>query len=200
MNTPTERQRDGFVRPLQPLPQGLDAWADAWIGRHRRRRGIHHRYRIAAEAVDRLDAGFRDLPEPGLREQLDLLREGLRRGGTRARAALPRALAALRENARRRIGLHPVLEQLQGALALHDGCLIEMATGEGKTLTAALTAVLWAWSGRPTHVITVNDYLVERDAGDSSRCSRTAASRWGGSRARCRPRTVDGPMVPTSRT
>jgi preprotein translocase subunit SecA len=164
VNTPTDLQRRGYVRPLTPLPQGLDAWTDRWIGRHRRRTSVQQRYRNLAESVDRLDPEFRDLTEDQLHEHLTSLKEELRRGGTTGRNALPRALAALRENASRRLGLHPVLEQLQGALALHDGCLIEMATGEGKTLTAVLTSILWAWSGRTCHVVTVNDYLVERDA------------------------------------
>ncbi len=51
-----------------------------------------------------------------------------------------------------------------GALALHRGYLVEMATGEGKTLTAGLAAVLAGWTKRPCHVMTVNDYLVQRDA------------------------------------
>ena len=164
MNTPSDRQRNGFMRPLQTLPKGLDAWTDTWIGRNRRRRSVQTGYRTLAGIVDRLEPEFRDLPETGLREQLTRIQEIFRRGGSGARKSLPQALAVLRENARRRVGLHPVLEQLQGALALHDGCLIEMATGEGKTLTAALTSILWAWSGRPCHVVTVNDYLVERDA------------------------------------
>lgn len=166
MNTPTDLQRQRFRRPLRPLPRGLDAWADAWIGRHRRRRKIGMEFRVAAESVDRFHLRFRTLEDAQLRERISELREAVRRGGHPGRSALTEALAAIRESARRRLGLHPVLEQLQGALALNAGCLIEMATGEGKTLTAALTAILWAWSGRPCHVVTVNDYLVERDARD----------------------------------
>ena len=54
--------------------------------------------------------------------------------------------------------------QIMGALALHSGYLAEMATGEGKSLTACLPAVLAAWTGRPFHFVTVNDYLANRDA------------------------------------
>jgi preprotein translocase subunit SecA len=74
------------------------------------------------------------------------------------------ALAAVREAAWRTLGLRAYHGQIMGVLAMHGGNLAEMATGEGKTLTAGMTAVLLAWSGRPCHVITVNDYLVERDA------------------------------------
>ena len=72
-----------------------------------------------------------------------------------------------RPSARRRTGssgLRPFPVQIMGALALHRGYLAEMATGEGKTLTAGLAAILAGWSKHPCHIVTVNDYLVERDA------------------------------------
>jgi preprotein translocase subunit SecA len=73
-------------------------------------------------------------------------------------------LAAVREVADRELGLRPFVVQLMGALALHRGYLAEMATGEGKTLTAGLAAVLAGWTRQPCHIVTVNDYLVQRDA------------------------------------
>jgi len=74
------------------------------------------------------------------------------------------ALGAVREAADRRLGLRPYVVQLAGTLALYKGNVAEMETGEGKTLTAGLAAVLWGWMGKPCHIITVNDYLAERDA------------------------------------
>jgi preprotein translocase subunit SecA len=74
------------------------------------------------------------------------------------------SLGLLREAARRVLGLEPFEVQLAGSLALDAGCAVEMATGEGKTLTAALAATLAGWRGRGVHVVTVNDYLAERDA------------------------------------
>src|SRR6185437_12202093 len=73
-------------------------------------------------------------------------------------------LAAIREAADRKLGLRPFPVQLMGALALHCGYLADMATGEGKTLTAGLAAILAGWTKHPCYVVTVNDYLVERDA------------------------------------
>jgi preprotein translocase subunit SecA len=64
----------------------------------------------------------------------------------------------------RQLGLRPFSVQLMGALALHRGFLAEMATGEGKTLTAGLAGVLAGWTKRPCHIVTVNDYLVARDS------------------------------------
>ncbi|MFM7215304.1 MAG: hypothetical protein ACKO3H_10555, partial [Verrucomicrobiota bacterium] len=91
MNTPTDLQRQRFRRPLRPLSRGLDAWADAWIGRHRRRRKVGLEFRALAESVDRLDARFRDLEEASLRDRITGLREAVRRGGRSGRKALPEA-------------------------------------------------------------------------------------------------------------
>jgi preprotein translocase subunit SecA len=74
------------------------------------------------------------------------------------------ALALVRESAWRSLRLAAFPEQLAGAAALLRGLCAEMATGEGKTLTAALAATCAALAGRPVHVITVNDYLAQRDA------------------------------------
>ncbi|GIF16689.1 protein translocase subunit SecA [Actinoplanes teichomyceticus] len=71
--------------------------------------------------------------------------------------------AAARESARRALGLRPYDEQLTGALALAQGRIVQMATGEGKTLTAAIAAAALSADG-PVHVLTVNDYLAGRDA------------------------------------
>jgi preprotein translocase subunit SecA len=73
-------------------------------------------------------------------------------------------MAVAREAALRAIGLRPFLVQLAGALGMLEGLVTEMATGEGKTLTASLVAAIWGWHGKPVHIITVNDYLVSRDA------------------------------------
>jgi preprotein translocase subunit SecA len=113
------------------------------------------------------DAQARDwleVTDHQLHERLMDFRERFRRGGRELEELTLPALAAIREAADRKLGLRPFLVQLTGALALHRGCLAEMATGEGKTLTAGLAAVLAAWTRRPCHVVTVNDYLVERDA------------------------------------
>jgi preprotein translocase subunit SecA len=79
-------------------------------------------------------------------------------------AALPESLAVLREIAERAVGLRPFDVQMIGAMAMHRGHLIEMQTGEGKTLVAALTAALSARAGGGLYVLTFNDYLARRDA------------------------------------
>ena len=75
------------------------------------------------------------------------------------------AFAVAREAAKRKLGLRPFDVQLIGGMVLHDGNVAEMKTGEGKTLVAMLPAYLNALTGRGVHVVTVNDYLAQRDAG-----------------------------------
>lgn len=147
-----------------PLPKGLDALVQGWIGRWQRRTARGRRLAGEAEAVDHLAREYADLSNTALRERLREFRSQMRRGGRGAAAHLIPSLAALREAAARTVGLRPFGVQLIGALALHRGWLAEMATGEGKTLTAGLAATLGGWRGFPFHLVTVNDYLVERDA------------------------------------
>ncbi|MBR6960263.1 MAG: hypothetical protein IKH76_07280, partial [Clostridiales bacterium] len=77
---------------------------------------------------------------------------------------LPEAYAAVREGARRSLGMEPFRVQLIGGIILHQGRIAEMRTGEGKTLVATLPAYLNALEGRGVHIVTVNDYLAKRDA------------------------------------
>ncbi|WP_047998980.1 preprotein translocase subunit SecA [Lactiplantibacillus herbarum] len=77
---------------------------------------------------------------------------------------LPEAFAAVREGAKRVLGLYPFHVQILGGLVLHQGDIAEMKTGEGKTLTATMPVYLNAISGQGVHVVTVNEYLSARDA------------------------------------
>lgn len=141
---------------------GLDAITDGLIGQWRRR-GILGELRRDAKAVDALDCKFRESRDAQLHTRIDECRSWFRRERV-DRDCLLEALALIREVAARQLGMRPFVVQLMGALALHRGYLAEMATGEGKSLTAAIAATLAAWNGRPCHVVTVNDYLAERDA------------------------------------
>jgi preprotein translocase subunit SecA len=152
-----------FRRP-KPLFKGLDAVVNRWVGVHRRRPAQLKSLAAEAEAIDRQAATFATLSDHALAQRLLAFRQTVRRGNVDPADGLTDPLAAIREMADRKLGLRPFLVQLMGALALHRGFLVEMATGEGKTLTAGLAAVLAGWTGRPCHILTVNDYLVERDA------------------------------------
>ncbi|MBQ3432884.1 preprotein translocase subunit SecA [Candidatus Saccharibacteria bacterium] len=78
---------------------------------------------------------------------------------------LPEAFAVAREASKRVLGMRPYDVQLIGGMVLHEGAVAEMKTGEGKTLVALLPAYLNGLTGRGVHVVTVNDYLAQRDAG-----------------------------------
>ncbi|MBM3879911.1 MAG: prepilin peptidase [Verrucomicrobia bacterium] len=164
MNTPTQDYRRTAFHQPERLLKGLDAALHGVGGAYRRRAGVLAGLRRQAEQVDALAREYQDLSNHHLQERLLECRAHFRRGGRASADQLVPALAAVREAADREVGLRPFVVQLMGALALHRGYLAEMATGEGKTLTAGLAGVLWAWTRRPCHIITVNDYLVQRDA------------------------------------
>jgi preprotein translocase subunit SecA len=157
-----EYARTSFRKP-EPLLRGIDAGVHSLIGRVQRRASVLDQLRIDAEKIDALHKTVGDLTDGALAKQLLDHRAIFRRGGRAAEHAVVPALAAIREAAYRTMGMRPFVVQLMGALGLHRGYLIEMATGEGKTLTAGLAAVLAGWSHQPCHIITVNDYLVQRD-------------------------------------
>jgi preprotein translocase subunit SecA len=162
--TPTQEYRRTHHHAPERLLKGADASVHSLIGLYHRRRSVLTELRMHAEKVDALAPSFTGLSDHQLQQRLSESRDAFRRGGRLQDQTLWLALAAIREAATRKVGLHPFLVQLMGALALHRGYLAEMATGEGKTLTAGLAATLAGWTRRPCHIITVNDYLVQRDA------------------------------------
>jgi len=147
----------------QELPRGLDAaWATA-AGVTKRLAVRPGRFLARARKVLALDKDFAEMSDAKLRETAETLRERFRRGRENA-ADVERGFALVREVAVRCIGEKHYPVQIAGALALESKCVVEMATGEGKTLTATMPAVLGGWRGRGCHVVTVNDYLAKRDA------------------------------------
>ncbi|MGE3309794.1 MAG: hypothetical protein AB7O66_07480 [Limisphaerales bacterium] len=160
----TQAPTDWSWKKAEPLPDGLDLSVHNLLGRWRRRPGCRRPLEVTAQAAVDKAPEFESLRDHDLQLRLHECRDRFRRGGEEADEFLIPALAALREAARRTVHLHPFPVQIVGALALHQGFLAEMATGEGKTLTAGLAAILAGWSRLPTHVVTANDYLVERDA------------------------------------
>ena len=149
-------------RAGKELPRGLDAAWDAAIGLTRRFRARTQHFLRAARGVVAWEKHFADLADEKLREEAMALRDVFRRGRD-SQADLERAFAVVREVAFRRIGERPFLVQVAGAMAIEAGCVVEMATGEGKTLTATMPATLAGWRGRGVHVVTTNDYLAKRD-------------------------------------
>ena len=128
----------------------------------RKLRSSPFRVGAIAGAVAKLDAKYRTLDQHGLREQARELKMLLRRKGLRHNL-VAQAFALIRETAGRLLGMRHFDVQLKGGWIMLNGMIAEMNTGEGKTLTATLPACTAALAGIPVHVITVNDYLVERD-------------------------------------
>lgn len=116
------------------------------------------------EAINALEPKLKKLTDAGLKKQTDKLKDELKKG-KKLDEILPEAFATTREAARRTLGQRHFDVQLLGGMVLHEGNIAEMRTGEGKTLVATLPVYLNALSGNGVHVITVNDYLAQRDAG-----------------------------------
>jgi preprotein translocase subunit SecA len=150
-------------RVKAPELKGLDTVANAAIGVVKNRVPVLPRLKAAAARVEALEGKVKDLGATAFREAVEDAKTFGRLGKLEG-DKLDYAIALVREAAVRTLGKRPFPVQLMGALGMFEGRIVEMATGEGKTLTAALAASMWAWSGRPVHVITVNDYLVARDA------------------------------------
>ena len=116
------------------------------------------RLRNYANAINALEDNFTGLTDDELRNETTTLRDRYAAGES-LDDLLPEAFAAVREAARRTLGLRAFDVQLMGGAALHMGNISEMKTGEGKTLVATFPAYLNAIAGRGVHVVTVNDYL-----------------------------------------
>jgi preprotein translocase subunit SecA len=164
MVTPSYLQRRVEVPDLDKLPEGLDALVYGGVGTYRRRNGVYRRFWAVAQEAERLSEKYMDISDRRLRENLEEHKNRVRRKGGLEDAELADVLGVLREVSDRRLGLRPFPVQMLGAVGLIHGVLLEMATGEGKTLTASLAAVVGGWTGRPCHIVTVNDYLAARDA------------------------------------
>ncbi|PRY93021.1 protein translocase subunit secA [Hasllibacter halocynthiae] len=119
--------------------------------------------RSLVDRINALEGEFEALDDAGLVAKTEELRARVA-GGEDLDAVLPEAFANCREGARRALGLRAFDTQLMGGIFLHKGNIAEMKTGEGKTLVATFPAYLNALTGKGVHIVTVNDYLVRRDA------------------------------------
>ena len=115
-------------------------------------------------AINGLEEGFAALSDEGLRHKTEEFRKRLADNGESLDALLPEAFAVVREASKRTLQLRHFDMQLVGGIVLHQGSISEMRTGEGKTLVATLPAYLNGLSGKGVHIVTVNEYLAERDA------------------------------------
>ncbi|MEI6228944.1 MAG: preprotein translocase subunit SecA [Candidatus Saccharibacteria bacterium] len=115
-------------------------------------------------AINALSDKYAKMTKSELKQQTEVLKKKLSKKGITLDSILPDAFALVREVSERTMKMRHFDVQLIGGMALHDGNVAEMKTGEGKTLVATLPVYLNALSGDGVHVVTVNDYLAQRDA------------------------------------
>src|ERR1700682_3129887 len=120
-------------------------------------------YAVVVTEVNALEPAFAALSDEELKAKTPMLKERVAKGET-LDAVMPEAFAVVREAGKRTLQMRHFDMQLIGGMVLHDGKIAEMRTGEGKTLVATLPAYLNALTGRGVHIVTVNDYLAQRDA------------------------------------
>lgn len=119
------------------------------------------------ETINLLDDKYKKMSKTDLKKQTDVLKKRL--GGEKKTTLddiLPNAFALVRESSERVLGMRPFDVQMMGGVVLHEGSVAEMKTGEGKTLVATLPIYLNALEEKGCHVVTVNDYLAQRDASE----------------------------------
>ncbi|MDN5679550.1 MAG: preprotein translocase subunit SecA [Ewingella sp.] len=121
------------------------------------------RMRKVVDLINRMEPEIQKLTDDQLKAKTDEFRARLAKGEV-LENLIPEAFAVVRESSKRVFGMRHFDVQLLGGMVLNERCIAEMRTGEGKTLTATLPAYLNALSGKGVHVVTVNDYLAQRDA------------------------------------
>lgn len=121
------------------------------------------RMRKVLDVINKIEPDFEKCSDNELQAKTGEFRSRLERGES-LKSLLPEAFATVREASKRVFGMRHFDIQLIGGMVLNERCIAEMRTGEGKTLTATLPAYLNALSGKGVHIVTVNDYLAQRDA------------------------------------
>jgi len=128
-----------------------------------RNQRLLRQYSRVVSKINEFEEGMQSLKDEELRAKTEELKSRVQQGEG-LDDVLPEAFAVVREASVRTMGLRPFDVQLIGGMVLHDGNIAEMRTGEGKTLVATLPAYLNALSGNGVHIVTVNEYLAQRDA------------------------------------
>lgn len=123
-------------------------------------------YQKRVNAINTLESTFETLSDSELQERFNALKTRVQDDGESLDSVLNESFAITREAAKRTLNMRHFDVQLIGAMALNDGRIAEMKTGEGKTLVATLASALNALAGDSVHIVTVNDYLANRDANE----------------------------------
>ena len=116
------------------------------------------------DQINSLEPKYKAMTDQELQSQTQIFRDKLQKGGATVGDILPEAFAVVREASARVMKMRHFDVQIMGGMILHQGKIAEMKTGEGKTLTATLPLYLNALAGKGAHLVTVNDYLAQRDS------------------------------------
>ncbi len=162
MQPSVDYRRTSIIKP-DKVSTGLDAVLDYLVGTYQRSSRFGTDLLETAQRIDASADEIRHLNDRLLKTRLQEMKAAFRRQGPIEDSLAVAAMPLLVEAAHRSLGMRPYPVQVMAALALHHGYLAEMATGEGKSLTAALAGVLAGWTERPCHILTTNDYLAGRD-------------------------------------
>jgi len=154
---PTIERHVGRLRPVDQWLYGVGSSVRSWMP------SAIGGYGRQLDRIERLSSEMARLDDACLAAEAQRLRSRLLRDDAKG-AGVERAFAIARETTHRRLGLRHHRVQMLGGLVMINGGFAEMRTGEGKTITALLPAATYALSGRPVHVVTVNEYLASRDA------------------------------------
>src|SRR5690625_5271929 len=123
---------------------------------------LRHLEKIA-DQIEALEPEYESLSDQDLKQKTEEFKERFKQGES-IDDLLVEAYAVVREASKRVLNMRPFYVQILGAIALHEGNIAEMKTGEGKTLASTMPAYLNAIAGKGVHIITVNDYLADSDA------------------------------------
>ncbi len=164
LHAPSEFQYRFYEKAVPTPVGGLDVWAKGLAGRWSRRASIQKRWHVKVDEALLLVADLKELSDETLVEKLAECRGAAQLEGPLCVDPSVESLALVCEVSRRSIGLTPYPVQMMAALALCQGYLAEIDTGEGKTLSLAMAASLACLGGGYCHIVTANDYLAERDA------------------------------------
>ncbi|EDY82842.1 SecA DEAD-like domain protein [Verrucomicrobiia bacterium DG1235] len=164
LQAPSEFQYRFFEKASQAPVKGMDVWAKGLAGRWSRRASVQRKWREKVDASLALIPELMEMSDDTFDSHLTRCRREARLAGPLCLDPAIEHLALVCEVSRRSIGLTPYPVQMIAALALCQGLLAEIDTGEGKTLSLAMAASLSSMGGGFCHIVTANDYLAERDA------------------------------------
>lgn len=156
-----EKQRE--KRKKEEMKKGIPVDRPEKPARQRGNRLWLSKAKKKVKKINELEKKYQAMSQDELKNEVSEIRMNIEKGEKLDKYMIP-VYAIVREAAKRAIGLRPYDVQIIGAIALHQGRIAELKTGEGKTLLAVLPACLQALEGKGVHVVTVNDYLAKRDS------------------------------------